>query len=90
MAIIDSVYEVGGQYGVQWFEVPRGERYGPWRRRPWHAAAHAAGRDVISREEVLAKVELHNDALLVDTLATLATFGLAVSEPTRDKVLHFQ
>jgi len=91
VALIDSVYEVGGQYGVQWFEVPQGERYGPWRRRPWHAVpVGAAGRDVVSKDEVLVKVELQNDALSADTFATLATFGLAVSEPTRDKVLHFQ
>ena len=90
VAMIDATYEVGGQFGVQWYEVPRGERYGPWRRRPWHAAAHAAaGRDVITREEILLKVDLQDDALTADDLAILATFGIAVSEPTRDKVLHF-
>jgi len=49
------------QLEVVKFEVPRGQRYGPWTRRPWRAIiGHAgeAGKEVIPESDVLVHVEL--------------------------------
>ena len=90
VAKVDSIYEVGDQLGVMWYEVPQGQRFGPWRRRPWQPAPISGQpSDIIARSEVLLKVELQNDALTADALVTLASFGVATAEPTRDKVLHY-
>ena len=67
------------QLEVVKFEIPHGQRYGPWTRRPWRATiGHAgeAGKEVIPTADVLIHVELSDEALTVRSLERLAAAGL--------------
>ena len=67
------------QLEVVRFEIPHGQRYGPWTRRPWRATiGHAgeAGKEVIPTADVLIHVELSDEALTVRSLERLAAAGL--------------
>ena len=67
------------QLEVVKFEVPHGQRYGPWARRPWRATigrAGEAGKEVIPASDVLLHVELADEALTVRSLERLTAAGL--------------
>ena len=78
-------YEVGNQVELQLMEVARGERYGPWERRPWTPIAH--GKKVVPQAEVLMKVMMKSGALTEESLSKLAAAGCAVGEPKVENAL---
>jgi hypothetical protein len=85
VAKIVKVYEVGEQCEVQVFEVPSGERYGPWNRRPLHP--RDAAPIVIAMSDVIQKVPFTGKALTSRSIDKLATAGYMTLEPTKEKGL---
>ncbi|CAE8584543.1 unnamed protein product [Polarella glacialis] len=81
---IVQLFQVGEQAQVSVYEVPNGERYGLWRRRPWKVTGAI---EVVGLAEILMSTDLINDALPARTLDLLAPFGINVSEPNKEKTL---
>jgi hypothetical protein len=84
IAKVNRVFEVGAQLEVDLYEVPAGERYGPWSRRPWLPVGRVA---VIPRAEVLSVVDLVDRALTAGSLEKLEALGVTVSGKIRDEKL---
>jgi len=79
------VHAVGSQLEVQRFEVPEHERFGPWLRRPWTPADLAP--EMISFQEVIAKVDMTDGVLTTDDLSALEHQGVAATASGREKLL---
>ena len=78
---IIRIFEVGDQLEVLPHEVPAGERFGPWSRRPWHPEAAST---VIPRNEALCAVDLIDRALTNGSLEKLEALGIQISAVARD------
>lgn len=85
VARVDQLFETGQQAEVTVFEVPQGERYGPWNRRPWLPVD--ANKLTIPLNEVIVIAELDNKALTSKTLDLLVSKGYRLVEPTKEKGL---
>lgn len=81
VAKIQRIFEVGDQLEVLPHEVPPGDRFGPWSRRPWHPEAATI---VVPRNEVLCTVDLRDRALTPGSLEKLEALGVQVSAVLRD------
>ena len=79
------VHVVGSQLEIQRFEVPEHERFGPWLRRPWTPADVAP--EMISFQEVIARVDLTDGVLTTDDLSALEHQGVAATASGREKLL---
>mgnify|MGYP001325550184 FL=1 len=78
---IVRLFDVGGQAELDLLEVPAGERFGPWLRRPWFPVGKLV---VVPRAEILCTVDLADRALTSGSLEKLETFGIKVSGQFRD------
>ena len=70
------------QATVVLFEVPKGERYGPWHRRRWEVRTDSSGavvKETIPYAEILTTVELQAGALTQRSLELLSAAGVEVS-----------
>ena len=81
---IVRLFEVGGQAELDFFEVPAGERYGPWLRRPWFPLGKLV---VVPRAEILCTVDLADRALTAGSLEKLEALGIRVSGQFHDEKL---
>ena len=91
VARIERTFENSELLKVMLFRVPPTERYGPWQRRRWEIWSDdtgAARTEVLSRADVICKIELVEAALTLKSLEALAAGGVpGGSMPTRDAVL---
>ena len=85
VARILRVFDIGDQLEILLFEVPSGERFGPWSRRPWCPLDVAA--EQIPFSDVLCKVSLENGVLTTDSLDKLAHRGVKLSSFGREKTM---
>ena len=81
VAKIIRLFEVGGQAELDLYEVPSGERFGPWLRRPWFPLGKMV---VVPRSEILCTVDLADRALTSGSLEKLEAFGIQLSGQFRD------
>ena len=84
MAKIIRLFEVGGQAELDLYEVPSGERFGPWLRRPWFPLGKLV---VVPRAEILCTVDLVDRALTAGSLEKLEALGIRVSGQFHDEKL---
>ena len=68
IARVIRVFDVGLQLEVDLYEIPTGDRYGPWAHRPWLPVGRTA---VIPQAEVLCVVDLVDKALTAGSLEKL-------------------
>lgn len=88
VGMVERFFAVGSLVHLVVYEVPKGERYGPWERRPWRALESlAGGPETITIEvaELVCKVDLKDSCLTADSLGTLASLGVYTKEPTMEK-----
>ena len=90
VAMVLDAYSTGDQVRVRLYEVTKGERYGPWERRPWSPVVDAAGtlsEPVLGKSDVLCHVALTDSALTAESLTRLSAAGVSLPPPTREKTL---
>ena len=91
VAHLEGVFQGQQQLEVTLFWVPPTERCGPWKARRWQIWSDEAGnprKEIITPEEFVCIVKLHNEALTHDSLGTLTMHGiLASATPHRDASL---
>ena len=72
IAKVIRVFDVGLQLEVDLYEIPTGERCGPWARRPLLPVGCIA---VLPQAEVLCVVDMVDKALIAGSLEKLEAFG---------------
>lgn len=66
------------------FEVPPGERFGPWSRRPWRPVEVA--NEQIPYSDIIMKVKVTEGVLTTDSLDGLAHKGVNVHTGGKEKL----
>ncbi|CAE8623312.1 unnamed protein product, partial [Polarella glacialis] len=83
VARVLRLFAVGDQLEVHLYEVPVGERFGPWTRRPWKPLEGKI--ELVSRSDVLCVAELRDSALTAASCELLAALGVFQDQPRGDK-----
>ncbi|CAE8641641.1 unnamed protein product, partial [Polarella glacialis] len=83
VARVLRLFAVGDQLEVHLYEVPVGERFGPWTRRPWKPLEGKI--EFVSRSDVLCVAELGDSALTAASCELLAALGVFQDQPRGDK-----
>ena len=85
VARILRYFDTGDQLEILMFEVPSGERHGPWSRRPWCPLDVAAEQVPLS--DVLCKVIIENGVLTTNSLDKLQHNGVQLSSFGRENTM---